>query len=185
MPELTLHGRQIGSVFELLVAKENDITYSIAWTLSRSESLLGRLLRHVAPTARKRDLSGLALSIQEHAKGGGFTDIELKTPEEHIIIEAKRGWALPSEDQLRKYAIRFKKGKLTHRLVVTMSEASVEFARLHLPDSIDGIPIIHVPYAKVADMCSGKSASHAEKRILAELHSYLSRIVPITGFISS
>jgi 3-methyladenine DNA glycosylase AlkD len=34
MPDLFLHARKLESVFELLGAKENDITYSIGWALS-------------------------------------------------------------------------------------------------------------------------------------------------------
>ena len=184
MSEIYLHGSLLQSVFELLGDKENDITYSIAWTLSRSDSFLNRFLRHVVPNQDKPNITEVAISIQEHAEDGGFTDIELKTSEYHIIIEAKRGWELPGEEQLRKYVPRFEKSKTANPIIVSMSEASQEFAKLHfeklhLRDKIGDIPVIHVPYSTIAGFCIGNSSSHAEKRLLAELHSYLSRIVPM------
>ena len=37
------------------------------------------------------------------AADGGFTDIELRSSDAHVIVEAKRGWGLPSLGQLRRY----------------------------------------------------------------------------------
>jgi hypothetical protein len=35
--ELILYGRPVGTVFDLLGSKENDITYSLGWALAESE----------------------------------------------------------------------------------------------------------------------------------------------------
>ncbi len=35
--ELTLHSRTVGTVFDLLGRKEDDITYSVGWGLAQSE----------------------------------------------------------------------------------------------------------------------------------------------------
>ena len=37
--DLKLHGRPIGTVFDLLGKKENDITYSVGWALAQSPGL--------------------------------------------------------------------------------------------------------------------------------------------------
>jgi len=44
MAELYLHQRQVQSVFNLLGEKENDITFSLGWALSRSPRFLCRFL---------------------------------------------------------------------------------------------------------------------------------------------
>ena len=36
MADLSLHNRELNSVFELLGTKENDITYSVGWALAHS-----------------------------------------------------------------------------------------------------------------------------------------------------
>src|SRR4051812_8409835 len=100
MTDLLLHGRPVGTVFDLLGDKENDITYSLGWGLANSERLalavLGDVLGHDSRESP-------AISLQEFVSGGGFTDVEIKTPTRHLIIEAKRGWTLPTISQLEKY----------------------------------------------------------------------------------
>lgn len=45
MAELRLHGRPVGTVFDLLGEKEDDITYSLGWALAQSDALARALLR--------------------------------------------------------------------------------------------------------------------------------------------
>jgi hypothetical protein len=46
----------------------------------------------------------VVIELQRHeSSDGGFTDIEIRAADVHVIVEAKRGWALPAEDQLRRY----------------------------------------------------------------------------------
>ena len=47
MADLTLHGRPIATVFNLLGANEDDITYSLGWALSQSERLARAVLAEV------------------------------------------------------------------------------------------------------------------------------------------
>ena len=49
--ELTLYGRSVGTVFDLLGDKENDITYSLGWALAESERLSSALLEDVSGAA--------------------------------------------------------------------------------------------------------------------------------------
>lgn len=51
------------------------------------------------------NLDDVEICAQEYDKNSGITDIEIKDNKEfYIIIDAKRGWILPSKDQLIKYS---------------------------------------------------------------------------------
>src|SRR5437879_5335904 len=108
MPTLLLHNQPVPSVFNLLGRKENDITFSMGWALSRSPGLLGNFLQKALNTKRGCDLERLVVALQEFQKDSGITDIELRDGKLHMIVEAKRGWELPSEQQLKKYVPRFR-----------------------------------------------------------------------------
>ena len=102
MPELFLHNRRVESVFSLLGQRENDITFSMGWALSRSPLLLQSFLQKALRTRHRCDLNRLVVALQEYQKGSGITDIEIRDAGLHVIIEAKRGWVLPSQEQLKK-----------------------------------------------------------------------------------
>ena len=51
---ITLRGREVNSIFDLLGSNENDITYSIGWVMSRSPSFLNAIVE-------KTGLSSIAL----------------------------------------------------------------------------------------------------------------------------
>lgn len=176
MTNLVLHGREVESFFELLGHEENDITFSLGWTLSRSPSLLRGLIRDVFPTIQLP--SSINVLLQEWGKDGGFTDIELIGEGFHCIIEAKRGWTLPSDRQLRRYSHRFAQGGLKNALLV-LSEASPEFAGQKLPRRINGIRVVYRDWQKIAAMTGAKTshAGRAEKHLLRELHHYLGRVI--------
>lgn len=104
MAELTLHGRAVSTVFDLLGAREDDITYSLGWGLSRSDALARAILEEAFGAASQGPL--IAIRLQESEAGTGRTDIEIETEREHLVIEAKRGWTLPLPSQLAKYEER-------------------------------------------------------------------------------
>ena len=72
MPELNLYGRKVDSVFQLLGEKENDLTYSVAWALTKSQPFLKSFLDLV--TAGNAHSDDLSISLQQYEKGAGFTD---------------------------------------------------------------------------------------------------------------
>jgi hypothetical protein len=45
MAELRLHGQPVGTVFDLLGKREDEITYSVGWALAQSDALARALLR--------------------------------------------------------------------------------------------------------------------------------------------
>jgi hypothetical protein len=171
MSDLTLHGRRIRTVFDLLGVKENDLTYALGWGLAKNEHLARRLLADVFPKTEIGDLR--AVGLQEFEPGGGFTDIELESEHVAIVLEAKRGWGLPNRDQLVKYTARLARAEIGCILVV--SEATPEFAAPRVPKAVAGVRVVYRSWRQVvrlADSCL-RRGGHAERRLLRELIAYL------------
>jgi hypothetical protein len=92
--DLTLHGRLVGTVFDLLGNKENDITYSVGWGW-QSDELARAFIEDVLPDAVEPSID--IVQLQEASPAPDFTDIEIKANESdiHLLVEAKRGYNLP------------------------------------------------------------------------------------------
>src|SRR4051812_22757155 len=177
MPELFLHNRRVESVFSLLGQRENDITFSMGWALSRSPLLLQNFLQKVLRTRHRCDLNQLVVALQEYQKGSGITDIEIRDAGLHVIIEAKRGWILPSQEQLKKYLPRFRQTKAENQLIVTASECSQDYARHYLSPVVNRIRIRHVSWSEMSALSRFSGGSHAEKRLMQEFRNYIATIV--------
>jgi hypothetical protein len=110
----------------LLADDENDITYSISWAMAQSPFFLARFLSHVL--SKPTDLSKVVIRLQQVEKDGGITDMEIESPGEFfVIVEAKRGWNLPSLKQLETYARRpsfSASSRATRRLETFQSNAA-------------------------------------------------------------
>lgn len=169
LTDLFLHGREVGTVFDLLGSKENDLTYALGWALAQSANLLDAV---VSDTVGESGGDVTSVRLQEFgSEDRGFTDIEIETISSRLVIEAKRGWTLPSDDQLLRYAPRIKE---TGGKILVVSECSDEFASANLPPAIDGIEVQHRRwhwFALAADQVYGEARLH-EKRILRDLSSY-------------
>lgn len=177
MSDLYLRKRLVSNVFSLLGDKENHITYSIAWGLSRSPQFLRHFIKEVINETVNPE--SVTISLQEHEAKAGVTDIEIRLPGElHIILEAKRGWNLPGLKQLQQYANResFKHSKSARRLLVTLSECSSDYALRNLEAKyIEDIQVIHVSWRQVTTCArrAYKSGSYSEKQLLWGLETYL------------
>jgi hypothetical protein len=70
-----------------------------------------------------------------------------------------------------------------------VSECAVYYPPVReLPDEIDGVPVSYVPWKRIAELASGIAAtsrSHAEKRLLLELHSYLKGLMTMQNVTSN
>jgi hypothetical protein len=177
MPELLLHNRRVESVFSLLGQAENDITFSMGWALSRSPLMLQSFIRKALRTTHRCDLNQLVVALQEYQKGSGITDIEIRDADLHVIVEAKRGWILPSQGQLKRYVPRFRQTKAENPLIVTASECSQDYACQYLPSAVDGIPVRHVSWSEMSALSRFRGGSHAEKRLMEEFRTYIATIV--------
>ncbi|MBT2663055.1 PD-(D/E)XK nuclease family protein [Bacillus sp. ISL-45] len=182
MPSFKLHGRDVNSIFQLMGYKENDISHSTAWVLSKCGSMLEIFIKDVCGVVGFNK-ENVEICVQEYDKGSGITDIEIRDDKDFfIIVEAKRGWVLPSKGQLLKYANResFKKSYAKNKVIVTLSECSREYAyhNLEIKDA-NGIPIKHVSWKDVHDFTAAaySSSSNSEKKLLKELQVYLRGLV--------
>ncbi|MCZ6623087.1 MAG: hypothetical protein O7B35_02435 [Deltaproteobacteria bacterium] len=177
MAEMYLHNHKVNSIFQLLGEHENDISYSVAWALAQCPSFLHEFLQKIgSPPANTNTVQ---IRLQHHETNGGITDIEIESSGRfYVIVEAKRGWNLPDRRQLEKYVARrsFKKSKAPFKRLVTLTECSREYANLHLPArKIEGVPIESISWKDVAVLASKSrwKASHAQKRLIEELLTYL------------
>lgn len=158
--------------------KENDISHSTAWVLGKCDSMLKNLTQDVCGSDRYNH-DTLEICVQEYDKGSGITDIEIKDDKEiFIIIEAKRGWILPTKTQLLKYSTResFVKSPAKRKMIVTLSECSKDYAAHHLGiKDAGGIPIKHVSWKDIHSfsVVAYQTASNSEKKLLRELQLYL------------
>ena len=177
MPELFLHKRRVESIFHLLGEHENHITYSVAWGLAQSPSFLHGFLKSAAGVTT--DGENVVIRLQQHEKNGGITDIEIEDPGGFfIIVEAKRGWNLPSRQQLATYADRpsFVKSNALVKRILVLTGCSHEYALLNLEArEVRGMEILPISWKQMAEFASDAMgwSSHAEKRLLRELLIYL------------
>lgn len=177
MTQLLLHGNPVNTVFDLLGKKENDLTYSLGWALAESPMFLQCLLDDIFTTAPEYDST---VRLQEYGgKGGGFTDIEIFTGEQTLVVEAKRGWDLPTESQLRKYLPRL---NLTGGKILVVSECTESFAKDRLPNALDGVPIEYWRWHRFVEEAitsADKTKGIREKQLLRQLVRYLKGVMTI------
>jgi hypothetical protein len=107
-------------VFSLLGSNENDLTAALGFVLSKCPPLAAALTQRICAAAASAAHGDLSL---EERGAAGRTDLELKLGSALFIIEAKRGWLLPSKAQLSKYATRITAAPGGGALV-TLSQAS-------------------------------------------------------------
>jgi len=165
-----LHGRRVRTVFELLGTKENDATYSVGWGLCQCPRFQTRLLDTLFGTSRRWDVR--FISLQERRLGDGITDIELLGNDLHVIVEAKRGWTLPSRAQLERYARRLEHANERHRAMVVLSECTADYAAQFLPKRLRGVEVKHLRWRDAQGLCRSSGGTHAEKRLMSELANY-------------
>jgi hypothetical protein len=188
MTDLTLYGRRVETVFELLGEAEDDITYSVGWGLAQSEDFARALLGEVyEANVSAGELT--AVRLQEIDKETGRTDVEVESEFLHLIVEAKRGWRLPDYDQLEQYARRLKSGEPRQRCILVVAECAPYYPPvMALPKEIYGIPIRYRPWSRVAELVmqsAGACRRQAERRLLHELHRYLRRLMTVQNTTSN
>lgn len=181
MTPITIHGREVGSIFELLGGSENSITYSLGWAFSRCPGLVERVALRLGAIGAHFD----QIHLQEYGEDGGYTDIELLGPHHHVIIEAKRGWWLPTSFQFSRYAPRFEKEGRNWRKFVAMSDCTTEYAKLHLPSHESEVELAYLGWRDLEGLCRSAGKGHAEKRLLAELSTYLRTVATMQDLRSN
>lgn len=169
------HGRDVESVFDLLGNDENALTAALGFVLARSPELLGRVARLLLPGVDPGDLA-VRMETRDEL---GRTDLELQAGARLAVIEAKRGWLLPEDSQLAAYAPRVVTAG--EGVLVTLSDASRDWAAHALPAEVDGVPVRHLPWRDVrVELEAARAACRGEQRHwLDELHAYLGRAIKV------
>jgi hypothetical protein len=188
MAILLVGSEPLRSRFDLLGYDEDSISLVVAWTLANSPGFFRHLLKLIA--RRPSDPAEVTIQVHRHEAGAGITDIELYDDGGfHYIIEAKRGWQLPTEAQLKKYCNRdsFCAVPRAKRRIVTMSECSQSYAAPRLRTMrLGGTPISHISWQQLynAAQKACSRATSSERRILLDLDDYMRTIMssqPVTS----
>lgn len=181
MSELVAYGTEVSSVFQLIGNLENDITKSIAWALARCPEFLKAVINEVM--SLEINTQNVRIKYQEFEKNKGITDLEITDDTSfYIIIEAKRGWILPGEEQLTLYSQRrnIAESLVPNKAIVSMSECSEDYAKTYLPfKAVNDIPVVHLSWSKLYELAnSAKAISRiSQKELLKELMKYLGGIM--------
>ncbi|HZR59048.1 MAG TPA: hypothetical protein VFA74_19430 [Terriglobales bacterium] len=179
MARLLLYGRDVPTIFNAVRGfglLENDMTRAVGWALAKCDFFRTEFVRTLA----KVDSGGSAevvLSLQSHKSESGITDIELELDGQfHMIVEAKRGWELPSRQQLEMYGLRLVPGAFPCKVLVALTDATPEHAAVHLEcRSVSGIPVIPFSWGELLKLVqkSQNSRNLKERYIMGELVNYL------------
>ncbi|MBI5227170.1 PD-(D/E)XK nuclease family protein [Candidatus Micrarchaeota archaeon] len=177
MTTLYLHNKEIESVFELLGTKENDITFSLGWSLKQINPFLKKFIREVSNS--EMDVGKFDILLQEYGVDRGYTDIELLSEELFCIIEAKRGWNLPTKEQLNKYISRFNEYPgMGHKLIVIS-----DCKKLYAKDELDRygltLSIEFISWRQIRRWLNEvrKNCNNRQKLILEEMDKYFEEVI--------
>ena len=172
---LLLRERRPTSVFDLMGRSENSVTYAIGWCLEQCPAFLQAFASHVSGTEVFGGPEPVVL-LQQGGADGGYTDVEIHWGDQFAaVIEAKIGWEIPSVEQLRRYRGRLGSGS-KKAVLVSLSAATQEVARLKLPNGVDGVPTIHVSYGELRQLAKrtrDSTRQFAEKQWLEQLICHL------------
>ena len=171
---LRRYGQVSESVFGLNGTDENSATFALGWLLDKSAPLFTIFLNdtiNLTDTTQDR-----IIELQRFREDAGFTDIEIICPKIcHLIVEAKCGWTLPSQEQLTKYVTRLGQG-VNQQAIITISAATTDYASSRMPDYLSGKTLIHRSWLDIHRMVSEareKTKSFEEKLWLRELAQHL------------
>jgi len=179
MPDLYLHGRPVRTIFRLIGGNEDDITASLGWAFANVEPFARRLVERWHP--RTRPVGNVrSIRLQEHVAGEGITDVEVWTERTGTVIEAKRGWVLPTHEQLAQYEPRLI-GQPAAPALVVLSECSNDWARRRLPAEVGRIPVLPCRWSDLLAVAEevGPDCTQRQRRTLAELAAYLCEVTTV------
>lgn len=167
--DLKLGTRTVKTVFDLVGESENDLTAALGWALSKGDGFADALIADVFGHPAGEILS---VSLQRFGPDGGYTDVEVVAQKAHLVIEAKKGWAVADEVQLARYANR--PAGLESRLL-SVSAASRQWAAKHLKPQVGGVQVEHRSWGDMSQLASVTSTQGglASRRMLRELAIYL------------
>ncbi len=175
---LSLYGKQMNTVFHLLGNNENAMTMSLGWCLSQVPSFLDSLGDELGTP--NLSSHGPVIRMQQHQRGAGVTDLEIEAPNYAAwIFEAKRGFTVPSTDQLEMYSKRLTQPKTRFAergiVVLAASDRRNRWLSRQIPDQINGIPVHALSWRDILRV-SGQAQSNAGragKSLLRQFQAYI------------
>lgn len=172
--ELTIRGNTPSNVFGAFGSDENTATFALSWVLARCPTFLAAFLADLGIT----NTVTAQIAAQKSGDDRGFTDMEIVAgTAAHIIVEAKVGWVLPTEAQLRRYLPRLAVTRSDHPTIVTVSAADRDYAGRNQASELDGVPVVHRSWGelhRLAKRSYAATQSIREKLWLEQLISALS-----------
>lgn len=187
MPQLLLHGRPVPTVFDLLGRDENDMTFALAWGMVQSEGFLRDIVETVTGGRIRADEA--IVNLQRHDSLGGFTDVEVSVPGDlHLIFEAKRGWNLPTDAQLRLYAGRLDQSEAKDRRLVVLTQwGAEEFVSSRLGEWDLPYPRVALGWERIVNLAQrrARTGRHAERRLIRELTTYFASVADMRDIDSN
>ncbi len=180
--KLFINRNEINSIFELLGTKENNITYATGWCFSNIKPFLDIFLSEIES---KKIIDEMDINLQKFDEDKGYKDIELISNNYHYIIEAKKGWNLPSKFQLLRYTSRFKKEK--NNKIIVLSECKKEYAKKILAKYNSKIPIEFISFNKIYELIKKIrcDCNYKQRYILDELYKYYKKAVKMIDINSN
>jgi len=181
MSDLYIFDNKIETIFQLIGQKENDISYSVGYTLANCPAFLRNFLKHLKISIKFQP-DNIKIKLQTHEKTKGFTDFEIIQENEfHIIIEAKRGWTFPTISQLHKYISRpsFKKSSAKIKQIVVFNESTPLYTNAHFKGSPNKtVPALVISWQTISKIASSSiiNSTNNESRLIKELINYLDKI---------
>lgn len=188
MPKTSLfiHHSEVDNFFQLLGDDENDISYGLGFTLSKSKHFLKIFVKNIFN--KKLKFYDNKIWLQNYGKDKGYTDFEIKIDDKFFcIIEAKKGWNLPSNKQLKRYSSRFRENKHCKRFFLVISECSEEYADYELPLTLYKTPIEFTSWKSIFSLIdeSHVEGNNKEKQLLSDFKSYLSEVISMKDINSN
>ena len=115
-------GSRPTNVFRLGGADDNSASFALAWVLEHSPTYLKLVAEETF--GEVVDLEDVVIALQKHGEDGGYTDVEIQAGHRfHAILEAKRGWGVATEGQLRRYVPRLLACGARRQRVISVSAA--------------------------------------------------------------
>ena len=154
----------------------------LALLLSRSSALLRRVCTDLLPDVEPDDATA-QIRVQTARPGGGITDVEIKLGDTALVIlEAKKGAALPSVSQLSQYAKLCRGADEPRTLLVALSSADDEVGDYLLGiTDIDGVPVRSRTWRWVRRMVAEARPIERSSYVKQLLDEYLTFLEGLVG----
>ena len=189
MIDLYVYGRKTSNIFDMLGTKENDISYAIGLGFSKAPQFLKLYLEEIGIKPVKFD--NIKIKLQKFEKNKGFTDFEIEEEGEFIvIIEAKKGWNYPGQQQLDKYSSRpsFISFPAKTKKLIVFTESKKEFTQAHFHiNQSNSFEVEVTSYRQLWELAhkAKLKSNNYEKRFLNELINYLEKLMTMKNIHSN